>query len=83
MLWVHKTDNGNFRGNLLSTFNYSGTSLTGTIGSSIYGMESYGVSTAQQNYFFGNTSIKKTNYLGTTLVSTISTNYVAGAVSAI
>ena len=39
-------------------------------------MESYGTGTDQVNYFFGRTSgIKKTNYNGTSLTSTITSGY--------
>lgn len=39
-------------------------------------MESYGSGSDQINYFFGRTTgIKKTNYIGTTLISTITSGY--------
>jgi hypothetical protein len=46
-------------------------------------MEAYGYGISQINYFFGSTSIKKTDYTGTTLQSTISSGYPAGTTTAV
>jgi hypothetical protein len=83
MLWVKDTDQGTFRGNTDFTYNYLLNSITGTIGSGITHMEAYGYGISQINYFFGSTSIKKTDYTGTTLQSTISSGYPAGTTTAV
>lgn len=78
--WVKETPNGVFRGNISETLSVSGGQLSGTIGTVIDGMESYGSGTDQINYFFNRTTggIKKTNYIWTTLLSTITSGYPTG-----
>ena len=83
MTWVKRTDQWSFRWSTTETYNFLGNSITGTIWAGIQGMEAYGYWTAQVNYFFGTSSIKKTNYNGTTLQATITTNYPSGETTAI
>lgn len=74
--WVKNTPNGAFRGNTSETMNYSWWQLSWVIWTVIDRMESYGTGTDQVNYFFSRTGwVKVTNYNGTTLTTTITTNY--------
>lgn len=82
--WVKSTPYWVFRWNISETLSAAGTQLSGTIGTTIDIMESYWSWTDQVNYFFHRTAgIKVTDYLGTTLTTTISTNYPSGETSAV
>ncbi len=74
--WVKNTPNGAFRGNISEVLNPFWWQLSWTIGTVIDRMESYGTGVDQVNYFFSRTGwVKVTNYNGTTLTTTITTNY--------
>lgn len=77
--WIKTTPVWSFRWNTTEVLNPSGWLLSGTIGSAIDWMESYWTGVDQVNYFFSRTSgIKKTNYNGSSLTSTITSGYPTG-----
>ena len=74
--WIKTTPYWSFRWNTSETLNPTWVQLSATIGTVIDWMESYWSGTDQVNYFFWRTTgIKKTNYLGTTLTTTITSWY--------